>query len=60
MSYSVDVAHSNNNVSIVISIINNYLFCHRFGCCEIIISDQGHEFVNQIQEELYQLIGTEH
>ena len=27
---------------------------NRFGCCEVIIPDQGREFVNQIQEELYQ------
>ena len=29
-------------------------------CCEVVISDQGREFVNQVQEELYRLTGTEH
>ena len=33
---------------------------NRFGCCDVVISDQGCEFVNQIQDELYQLTGTEH
>ena len=32
----------------------------RFGCCEVIISDQGREFVNKVKEELLQLTGTEH
>ena len=36
--------------------IHNY----RFGCCEVIISDQGHEFVNAMQAEVYKLTGTEH
>lgn len=35
--------------------------CHsRFGCCEVVISDQGQEFVNQVKEELFGLTGTEH
>ena len=29
----------------------------RFGCCEVIISDQGREFVNKVKEELLQLTG---
>ena len=32
----------------------------RFGCCEVVISDQGREFVNQVQDELCRLTGTEH
>ena len=32
----------------------------RFGCCEVIISDQGSKFVNKVKEELQQLTGTEH
>lgn len=31
-----------------------------FGCCEVLISDQGHEFVNKVKEELFRLTGTEH
>ena len=30
----------------------------RFGCCEVIISDQGREFVNAVQAE--DSTGTEH
>ena len=33
---------------------------HRFGCCEVIISDQGREFVNKLEEELLRLTGTDH
>ena len=33
---------------------------HRFGCCEVLISDQGREFVNRVKEELFHLTGTEH
>ena len=32
----------------------------RYSCCKIIISDQGHEFVNCLQTELFQLTGAEH
>ena len=36
-------------------------FSNRFGCCEVVlISDQGREFVNQVQTELFQLTGVEH
>ena len=31
---------------------------YSLGCCEVIISDQGREFVNAIQEELFQCTGT--
>ena len=37
----------------------NHYTC-RFSCCEVIISDQGREFVNKVKEELLQLTGTEH
>ena len=37
-----------------------YVYLNRFGCCEVVISDQGREFVNQIQDELYRLTGTKH
>ena len=36
--------------------ITPYKFC----CCEVIISDQGREFVNKVKKELLQLTGTEH
>ena len=32
----------------------------RYSCYKIIISDQGHEFVNCLQTELFQLTGAEH
>ena len=32
----------------------------RFGCANILISDQGREFVNSINDELQNLLGTEH
>ena len=35
-------------------------FLYRYGCCKIIISDQGREFINKLQEELFSLTGTEH
>ncbi|XP_064383396.1 uncharacterized protein LOC135332020 [Halichondria panicea] len=35
------------------------LFC-RFGFCEVLISDQGREFVNQVNTELFRFTGTEH
>ena len=34
-------------------------FVFRFGCCEVAISDQGHEFVNKVKTELFRLTGTE-
>ena len=30
------------------------------GCCEVIISDQGREFVNAVQQELFQCTRTKH
>ena len=36
------------------------MFTSRFDCCEVLISDQGREFVNEVQEELFRLTGTEH
>ena len=30
------------------------------GCCEVLISDQGREFVNRVIQELFRLTGTEH
>ena len=33
---------------------------HRLGCCEVVISDQGREFVNVVQQELFQCTGTNH
>ncbi len=32
----------------------------RFGCVEIVISDQGREFVNKVNEQLFELTGTHH
>lgn len=32
----------------------------RHGFCEVLISDQGREFVNQIEAELFRLSGIEH
>ena len=36
------------------------MFTSRFSCCEVLISDQRCEFVNEVQEELFRLTGTEH
>ena len=30
-----------------------YICPHRFGFCEVVISDQGREFVNQVETELF-------
>ena len=32
----------------------------RYGVAEIVMSDQGREFVNRVKEELFQLCGTDH
>ena len=32
----------------------------RYGVAEIVMSDQGREFVNRVNEELFQLCGTDH
>ena len=47
-----------NLVSFKILFTTNFIF--RYGCCKIIISDQGREFVNCLQTELFQLTGAEH
>ena len=36
-----------------------YIQC-RFGCAKVMISDQGREFVNNLNSELMQFTGTEH
>lgn len=33
---------------------------HRFGFCEVVISDEGREFVDQVETELLGLTGTQH
>ena len=33
-------------------LIHVYICPHRFGFCEVVISDQGCEFVNQVETEL--------
>ena len=35
-------------------------YTYRFGCCEVVISDQGREFVNKVKEALFELTGTQH
>ena len=37
-----------------------YKLCIRLGCCEVIISDQGREFVNKVKEQLFHLTQTHH
>jgi len=32
----------------------------RYGCTEIVISDQGREFINQINEQLFKKFQTQH
>lgn len=52
-------------VRIIISYMNEHtiirfpLSC-RLGCCDVIISDQGREFVNCVDERLCQLTGVKH
>ena len=39
------------------------LYCihvHRYGCTEVLISDQGREFVNKVNQKLFELTKTEH
>ena len=33
---------------------------YRYGCCKVVISDQGREFVNKINRNLFKLTQTEH
>ena len=33
-----------------------YIICLRIGCYELIILDQGREFVNKVKEELFHLL----
>ena len=35
-------------------------YTYSFGCCEVVISDQGREFVNKVKEALFELTGTKH
>ena len=37
-----------------------YILRIRFGCCEVIISKQGREFVNKVKEQLFSLTQTHH
>ena len=41
-------------------LIHVYICPHRFGFCEVVISDQGREFVNQVETEFLGLTGTQH
>lgn len=40
--------------------LHAWFYPFRHGCCDVLISDQGREFVNCIKDELFQLTGTEH
>ena len=35
-------------------------YFNRYGCCDVAISDQGREFVNHLEQELFHLTGTNH
>ena len=48
--------HNYNNTYLMIMVIH----ARRFGFCEVLISDQGREFVNQVNTELFRFTGTEH
>lgn len=37
-----------------------HIYIYRYGCCEVLISDQGREFVNSVKNELFKLSGTQH
>ena len=39
---------------------NSSFLGHRLGYCEVVISDQGREFDNAVQKELFQCTGTNH
>ncbi len=47
-----------HNTKQLISNLNTIVF--RFGFCEVLISDQGREFVNRVETELFGLTGIEH
>ena len=37
-----------------------YNLITRYGVAKIVMSDQGQEFVNRVNEELFELCGTDH
>ncbi len=37
-----------------------YNYVYRFGCAKVVISDQGREFVNQVNQYLFSITQTEH
>ena len=37
-----------------------YNLITRYGVAKIVMSDQGQEFVNRVNEELFKLCGTDH
>lgn len=39
---------------------NNYCIQYRYGCTKVVISDQGREFVNQVNKRLFTMTNTEH
>ena len=40
--------------------LQSFLLSCRFGCANIMILDQGREFVNRLNQELMKLSGTDH
>ena len=37
-----------------------YLISIRFGSARVVISDQGREFLNGVNKQLFEITGTEH
>lgn len=40
--------------------VTESLLKYRFGCVKVLISDQGREFVNELNEQLFTMTGTNH
>ena len=51
--------YSTANAFITIIIITKQVMC-RYGCPNILITDQGREFVNDVSAQLYAFTQTEH
>ena len=57
LSIQNDVQVYNSNSNLIHTPYNGFF---RYGCTEIVISDQGREFVNRVTQDLFTLTKTSH
>ena len=56
---AIHVIATDKQTKNIIVIIFLQVMC-RFGCPEVVITDQGREFVNELSSRLYQMTNTKH